>query len=978
MLTGKTGQTDSETHVLSQLLEARQVVKDQLDEMSAAVENSTSLSTDATTQLAALHREYKRITEEGEKEKSATSSKYQSRIDSTANDAMGAGAIIGGIGMAAFVLATGGAGAPLAALFFGANAAVAGAVVGGEAIGGSDVKSLESEKASALSSIESKLSSKTGAQNALITSAKTSHEGILAQLKTDEQKKLYFGVIKELLLDNGINIARQLNQYAEFNGIDVDAVFNIEDSELRNIFDRMFKGQPKATDLDRLIAISDKLQGQNVVTPEIRTLKQFINHVLIPNKTYFDILASFADDMRGQDLTTFPALEILGQKPITFSGRVEHKPETLSPEEKAKKDAEFLDRAKAKVQIREVIAGNAVYEVMKDDHLPHLKKMEDLVAANEQEIQQYAGVFSKIEEAMAKLSAHQALLTDQKHGKSLEIAEGVKSNAQIDARIYETNARNQAKQKAATIAGRVRGGLALAGGTVLALMDGGAVSGGLIAHGAHALKKASKDSIHSVTYAIGQEVSTSVENNALDDYMFSLQLQKADLPALRTELAAVQTAIEETQKSKEFQVILKDEGKRSQVAETLLLRSIIRNGYNNSLEIEEVCQHANVESVDAFLDHYKGTRLGLALKKHCHGIADSNDLSVILAEANGLRGKLSDFDRVLKDYVEDTMKPNIAAYYSKASKMDVVAQNNLTGFGNELHFSAEMQMETNRAVRVLLSNEFGMSVVGREDVRGMFDFWLHRHGDRRLYDEKIRDGEMSDEYPDKRVSYLPRESMDRFVDMAKRSVASGRTTFPKVGDMFMRVCAYEYFLPQAIQVGGKDNIFNDYPQSPSAYPMVNSVVGDFVRQLSFSDIDEYRTKIGDRLDNVVAQTFIDFFAQLGAMHEKDTGLIGIRNRLKDAANYDDYAPVFDRYTKNITRDAMGRFDLFLDIYKQNLEKQFECSTEEDKAILEAQIDRVKDLADGKLNPTITRPGTHESRLRAHDESHTGENMLRRG
>jgi hypothetical protein len=323
------------------------------------------------------------------------------------------------------------------------------------------------------------------------------------------------------------------------------------------------------------------------------------------------------------------------------------------------------------------------------------------------------------------------------------------------------------------------------------------------------------------------------------------------------------------------------------------------------------------------------------------------------------------------------MKPNIAAYYSKASKMDAIAQNNLTGFGNDLHFAAEMQMETNRAVRLLTANEYGMSVVGRQDVRSLFDFWLHRHGDERLYDDKIRDGEISDhEYPAKRVSVLAPEKMRRFVDMAKRSVASGRASFPKVGDMFLRVCAHEYFLPQAIHVGGKDNIFTDYPQSPSAYPMVNEVVQDFVRKLSFADVNDYNGKVGERLDNVIAQSFIDFFARVGELHEQDPKLIDVRNRLKDAANYDDYAPMFDRYAKSITRDALTRFDLFLNIYQQDLEKHFECATGDDRKVLEEQLAKVKDLAGGKLNPSIIRPGTHEARLRAHDESHTGENMLR--
>jgi hypothetical protein len=984
MLTGKQTELDSESEVVGQLLSARRKVQHQLDEMSTQITTTIQLGDNAAVQLVALHRDYERAVEKlnnarTEAEKKAAEEALEHFVPSNReNGTIGAGV---GLGLSVLLtIATGGAAAPLIGL------ATAGGGLAGAFANDDDEKNLrEKLEKQKLAVVERQLGPDRDKKAELVSQVKADQQRYMQELKTNEQKKLYYGVVAELLLDNGINIARQLNQYAHFNGVSVDDVFNIQDSELRDILDRTLKGQPKATDIDRLVAISDQLEGQNVVTPEIRTLKQFINHVLIPNKTYFDLLSSFADDIRDQDLSTFPPLEILGQKPITFSGRLVHESEPLSPEQEAKQGEELLDRAKAKVAIREQIAGGAVYEIVKDSELPHLKKMEQLVEANEAEIKKYADVFGGIETAVEALEARRLELADQSHGKAIEIQTGEKTNTGLDARINEIRSRNEAKQKASIRGSRVRGALAMAGGVALALLDGGAVSGGVIAHGAHqafkdkalgALKRGAKDSLHSVTYAVGQEVMTSTENAALDDYMYSLQLQKADLPALRTELDNLQQAIAKVQNDSGFQAILKDEGRRSMVAETLLLRSLIRNGYNNSLEIEELCHDECIASVDDFLSHYEGTRLGLALKKHCHGIADSNDISVMLAEANSLHANPSGHDRVLKDYVEDVMKPNIAAFYSKASKMDVISHSNLTGFGNELHFSSEMQLETNRAVRVLLANEFGASVVGKEDVRAVFDFWLHRHGDRRLYDEKIRDGEMSDEYPDKRVSHVSTERMDRFVDMAKRSVASGRQSFPKIGDMFMRVCAYEYFLPQAIHVGGKDNIFTNYPESPSAYPLVNTVVGEFIQKMSFAGIDDYREQIGERLDNVIAQSFIDFFARVGAEHEHDPKLIQMRDNLKIAANYDDYAPLFDRYTKNITRDAVQRFDLFMDIYRENLEKQVECATEKDRKVLEEQVEGVKDYADGRLNPGITRPGTYEARMRAHDESHIGENTLR--
>ena len=604
-----------------------------------------------------------------------------------------------------------------------------------------------------------------------------------------------------------------------------------------------------------------------------------------------------------------------------------------------------------------------------------MEKLTAMTRANETEINSYAGVFHGVERAVMDLENKRAELEGNRRAHTNSLIGAEKANSDIENRIREMDARNQAKQDAATAGSMTRGSLAVAAGIALAMFDGGTVSSTLVAHGAKELAvKTFRDAHHSLTYSAGQHVATKVENAALADYMQSLRAQKVNLPALKAEIEAVEKAIAETAESKQFQEIMQSEAKRSYVAETLLQRSLIRNGYNNASDLDELAREQGLASVDAMLEQYQGTRLGLALQKHCHGIADSNDMRIILVESDCLRGQPDGADAVLREYVEGTMKPNIGAFLSKASKMDVVRQANLTGYGTDLHFPAEIGMENNRAVRILLANEFGMSVVGRNDVRDMFDFWLHRYGDRQLYDDKIRDGEMTDEYPDKRVSHISAEAMGRFVDMAKRSVESGRASFPKVGNPFLRMCAFSYFKPQAVNVGGKDNIFTDHPESSCAYPCVNDVVREFIGRLSFSDIGAYRAQVGERLDNVIASSFFDFFQELGKLHNDDAQLVALRGRVRDAANYDDYRPVFDRYAKTITRDAMTRFDMFLEIYRTNLEAQMRVCGIDDRAVLTEQVEGVKHLADGKLNPPIVQPGSRAARLQAHEECFTGENL----
>lgn len=478
MLTGNTDKTDAESTLITQLLEARSGLQLQMDEMTEGINATTALSEDATIRLAAVHRTYKRAQDRLESakidaEKKAAEEALGHFVDDNRTGAL----ILGGAAAAATALLTGG----LSLIVLPA--------IGGAALGANlNNDATESMRKRLLAEKKARIDNNEGkavqAENSKLAEIEAEKATLLATIQTDEQKRLYFGVVAEILLDSGINIARQLNQYAHFNGIGADDVFAMEDKELQAILDRMLKGQPKATDVERLVGISEQLSGKPVVTPEIRALKQFINHVVIPNKLYFDILASYADDIRDKDLSTFPPLEILGDKPISLSGKIAF-PQTEA--DKKEESEEMLKRQAAKVAVRERIAGDAAYTILRESDQPHLEKIAALEAANNAEIGQYFDVFKGIEKAVASLEARREELEGKSGKLTLEIEDGTKKNAQIDQRIHETDSRNQAKQKAATISGRVRGGLALASGVVLALFDGGAVSGPVAASGASSL-----------------------------------------------------------------------------------------------------------------------------------------------------------------------------------------------------------------------------------------------------------------------------------------------------------------------------------------------------------------------------------------------------------------------------------------------------------------------------------------------------------
>ncbi len=87
---------------------------------------------------------------------------------------------------------------------------------------------------------------------------------------------------------------------------------------------------------------------------------------------------------------------------------------------------------------------------------------------------------------------------------------------------------------------------------------------------------------------------------------------------------------------------------------------------------------------------------------------------------------------------------------------------------------------------------------------------------------------------------------------------------------------------------------------------------------------------------------------------------------------------FDAYERQISRNALSRFDLFLEIYAKNLEKQLETSTASSRQALEDEIQQVSAMSEKLLDPSVVKPGSAESRDRARRRNHTYENTSWRG
>ena len=486
------------------------------------------------------------------------------------------------------------------------------------------------------------------------------------------------------------------------------------------------------------------------------------------------------------------------------------------------------------------------------------------------------------------------------------------------------------------------------------------------------------DTSSATSISAANDTAAKAEIRLKREFIDNLREQKVDVNKNKTEIDKLWEKIKDNAASKEMQELVSDSLKSQRIIKAFLANTILTDGFNNVLELEQSCQESGINSVDNFIASFDG-RLKESLQRFCFGVANSNDMEIIITEANTLNGKLNKPEQALKDFVEEVIKPHASSYLTRASKIDKIYQANLLNFGTTLHWENEIvRNSTDTAFAALFANEFGMSSVGLQDVRNLFDFHLERHGGKYLYDAKLKDGQMADKYPKKSINVLADEHMEAFVDMAGKSAAHGRSTQPEIGDMFLRVCGYEYFMPQAVRTAGTNNIFAENPEAPAAYPMINSVINDFIEKMSLNPIEKYREQVGEKLDILIADTFIDFFSKLGKIHDADQAITEHRERLAAPSLSEKYAPTFASYIKRITKDAKGRFDLFLDIYKENLEKTLKLAPEKTRENLEIQIQNLSEPTRTMLFPEVVKPGSHQAKLIAHYEEHTYTNMSGEG
>jgi TPR repeat protein len=478
-----------------------------------------------------------------------------------------------------------------------------------------------------------------------------------------------------------------------------------------------------------------------------------------------------------------------------------------------------------------------------------------------------------------------------------------------------------------------------------------------------------------------------------------LESRKIDTSKFPDEIRELAMEVQRLSDSGPMQRLKKDEVRSRAIIEGCLRQRILKSGLEVSRSLERYAQReGDFDSLDTMLEQFKAMdeHLYTALNNLCYGHANSKDMEVILQDVHAMKGDdLPPHEKALKRYVERVMKGDIANFMTRASQIDVIEDCKLIDFntmnvdhsvatadlvkGNaaesaEDQGKRQVENATKLALTCMFSQQFGVTHIGQYDVKRVFSFFLHRHGRKQLIADELQDGQVSMEELPKRVTAKSNEQMEGFVERATKRAHNRQKEdeIPHIGDLFLRTCGYEYYLPQAVITSGRGNRFADNPESPVAYPMVNEVIQNFIQKLSLKDHATYQQQVGAELDNIIAQSFIDFFRQLGKKHNSE--FAHEREYLRDAYEHEMYKSRFITYQDDITADAVSQFPMFLQVYERNLKKALTVAPEAEAATIEHQIASLDANAQQHLAPNFAKPGSHQAREEARKLDHRGANM----
>ncbi|MBN8669498.1 MAG: hypothetical protein J0L80_02355 [Chitinophagales bacterium] len=854
----------------------------------------------------------------------------------------------------AFAIISGGTGAPMLAWALGAGMTVSG---GGKAI-------------SAESSIDS-INWDLKKLDEFIEGIQTKHKTDLVALNKDEFVTLLVNQIMEQRFIQSKKTFDVLTQYAVQHHTTNDEItlyLQKKAPHCAAALLALLRADFTTKDLQLLKEYAASASIDD--SPEKLATLQFLNHSVLNHIDFFEIWASKIHDIENRkdkirkalkeyNTTEIPKLEILGETALKLSGTKQPKPS--SPHASKHGEIRALDDGtKAKTTAQQNVT--SVVAQLKDTSQGDLKQRHQKACEEIAEYQnRFTHFFSGINSALKDIDVRldRAEMKADSAWNAFASAEGL-ANAIAVAEFNSPEAIRDFNRKllwSGVVAQSIGHG-------AVAAMTGG---GSLAAQGIP------------VGELLAGEVRTHLQYERNKE-LYKLQMdsllrrQRRDPSELHDSYKKLEEEVNKLADSKEFCTYITNSGLLQDIQATYFLLPRLRAGAININAIEKRTQKAGYAKIDDFINDLKSSnaRLAEAMENSLYGIANSNDLQVLLADANRIGEPQTPKETVLVEYVETTVKKYYPDQSKQASIIDHLQARNALYTGHPFHsFSEVVKLETDSALKALFAGEGEFSLVGSNDVHRMFSYYQARHGDKRfiklLDNVQTLDGHNRD---DKATKIMDQTELDILVsDPENRH--NKETLIPRV-PIFLEICAYEYLLSQGANIM-KDRRLINTPEVLGTYKMINQTTDYFLDKIALRQARNGKL-LGHQIESLIAQTFVDFYAELGAAHVTDPDIIKHSKNLKSMYTDGNFPQASGQYADDITEKSADSFELFLRVYKHNLEHYLEVATKENKSALLEQLAGVKEMMkDIQIGDDILLPNSEGARLRAHYRNHTLNN-----
>ncbi len=764
------------------------------------------------------------------------------------------------------------------------------------------------------------------------------------------------------------------DKIAEFLDTQHGSAADWAEKGLRSNLAAMLRADYSIEDLARLAQYAQTAKITD--SREQRAFLQFVNHAIVPHQDYFEVWASKMHDLRtvatdikksydANNAAARPALELFREKPLSLSGSVSG----IAPV-----PVERVQHAEGETVLAKAMEATGglqyIHSVLADTDKPIRERHEAVKKEALDQLAKFNRFFGTIGGKLTEVENQLNRVVPTRDRLEMRWDRARANAMQLEMLKIRDPGKRHTHNTFVDMAS-VGGGLVLD----VALAPFGAPPVATAA----ALSRIGSNEIRIFGTRIRENMEHAVLKASIEDRN---RIEPTEMAKLKKDLLSLDEEIKKLADNKEFLEFLGKDPRLETIREMYMLLPRLIAGESNVDALEFRTQKSGYNSIDDFVaDLRRGNaRLADAMENFLLGFANTNDLRVIIAEANAIAEPTTPKEKVLVGYVEKVIKKHYIDQSRQSSIVDYLEMRNVILTSRPFHsFGEIVKKETDVALQALLGGTGNFSLVGSNDIHEIFADCQARHGEDFFADPHAPHD--SGQMAHKRVHVVtdPDE-----IEAKHKQVIQARqadTRIPRVKSIFTEICAYEYLLTQGVNIV-KDKRLASTPQALGALSMVDAVTRSYIDKLA---IEAARKKkqggdpkkpadLGKQVENLLALSFVEFFSELGARHSADNLVQDRLQKVRNAYTGENYSLATTSYTDVVTENAQESFGVFLEIYRHNLEKHLERATRENKKILLEQLAEVKDLMKDIQPEGIVMPDSEEARLKAHHRNHSLSNL----